>query len=87
MASDANLREKGTNMYVADIIREHLVEKRAETLDGITGTMFKLDDVLPKDVLKRIASYDGIRVYTTANLDAPRLKSTAVFIADGTPLC
>lgn len=26
-------------------------------------------------------------VHTTANLDAPRLKSTAVFIADGTPLC
>lgn len=87
MASDANLREKGTNMYVADIIREHLVEKRHDTIAGVSGTMFKLDDVLPKDVLKRIASYEGIRVYTTANLDAPRLKSTAVFVADGTPLC
>lgn len=87
MTSDANLREKGKNMYVADIIREHLVEKRHETCDGISGTMFKLNDVLPKDVHKRIASYEGIRIYTIANLDAPRLKSTAVFVADGTPLC
>ena len=87
MVSDADLQEKGKNMYVADIIREHLVEKRHETCDGVSGTLFKLDDVLPKDVQKRVASYEGIRIYTIANLDAPRLKSTAVFVADDTPLC
>lgn len=87
MVSDADLQEKGKNMYVADIIREHLVEKRHETCDGVSGTIFKLDDVLPKDVQKRVASYEGIRIYTIANLDAPRLKSTAVFVADDTPLC
>lgn len=78
---------KKEQMFVADIIREHLVEKRQDTIAGVSGTMFKLDDVLPKDVQRRIASYEGISVYTTANLDAPRLKSTAVFVADGTPLC
>lgn len=69
-------------MDVETILEEHVIGSTRTVIDGVAGTLYKLDRLLAPDVRRAISEEDGVRTYVIRCEYAPEIVRTGVFVAD-----
>lgn len=69
-------------MDVETILEEHVIGSVDTVIDGIAGTLYKLDRLLAPDVRRAISEEDGVRTYVIKCEYAPEIVRTGIFVAD-----
>lgn len=69
-------------MDIETILEEHVIGSTGTVIDGIAGTLYKLDRMLDPDVRRALSDEEGVKTYVIRCEYAPEIVRTGVFVAD-----